>query len=64
MSECRVQVLAPIVVNGAVVTSGEVTLPEAEADEHARAGRVAIITRNGEIELRAGCCSNRAREHG
>lgn len=56
MSECRVQVLSPIVINGAIVTSGEVTLPEAEADAHDKAGRVAIITRNGAPEQWAGCC--------
>lgn len=60
MSECLVQVLSPIVVNGAIVTSGEVTLPEADADEHDKAGRVAIITRNGQIEQWAGCCDNHA----
>lgn len=52
--------LSPIVVNGAVVTSGQVTLPEADADEHDKVGRVAIITRNGEIEVWAGCCRNLA----
>lgn len=54
--ECTVQILAPIVVNGSVVTSGEVTLPEVEADEHDKAGRVAIIFRNGKPERWAGCC--------
>jgi hypothetical protein len=56
--ECTVQVLAPIVVNGAIVTSGEVTLSEAEADEHDKAGRVAIMTRNGQPEQWAGCCDS------
>lgn len=60
MSECKVQVLAPIVVNGAIVTSGEVNMPEADADEHEKAGRVAIITRNGAPEQWAGCCANHA----
>ncbi len=60
MPECKVQVLAPIVVNGAIVTSGEVTLPDVDADEHEKAGRVAIITRNGAPEQWAGCCSNHA----
>lgn len=61
MTECVVQVLAPIVVNGAIVTSGQVTLPEAEADEHDKAGRVAIVTRGGQVEQWAGCCNH---DHG
>ena len=56
MSECLVQVLSPIVVDGGIVTSGEVSLPETEADQHDKAGRVAIITRNGQVEQWAGCC--------
>lgn len=56
MSECLVQVLAPIVVNGAIATIGQVMLPENEADQHDKAGRVAIITRNGQTEQWAGCC--------
>ncbi len=64
MSECQVQVLSPIVINGAIVTGGEVTLPEAEADAHDKAGRVAIITRNGQIEQWAGCCDHGDHAHG
>jgi hypothetical protein len=56
--ECTVQVLAPIVVNGLIVTSGYVTLSEVEADEHDKAGRVAIMTRNGQLEQWAGCCDS------
>ena len=56
---CTVQVLAPIVVNGTIVASGQVTISEAEADEHDKAGRVAIMTRNGQPEQWAGCCDNR-----
>lgn len=56
--QCKVQVLAPIVVNGSIVTKGEVDLPEAEADEHDKAGRVAIISRDGKPEIWAGCCDN------
>jgi hypothetical protein len=61
MSECLVQVLSPIVVNGGIVTSGEVALPESEADQHDKAGRVAIIARNGQVEQWSGCCDNPAR---
>lgn len=57
--ECKVQVLAPIVVNGAIVTKGEVTLAEVEADEHDKAGRVAIVSRDGKPEMWAGCCDSR-----
>lgn len=58
MNTCEVQVLAPIVTDGGIVTSGQVTLPEAVADEHDKAGRVAIISRNGQPEQWAGCCDH------
>jgi len=58
MSECLVQVLSPIVVDGVVVTRGNVALPESEADEHDKCGRVAIISRNGVPEQWAGCCNH------
>lgn len=58
MSECLVQVLSPIVVDDVVVTCGNVTLPESVADEHDKAGRVAIISRGGVPEQWAGCCSH------
>ena len=58
MSECLIQVLSPIVVNDVIVTCGQLTLTEAEADEHDKAGRVAIITRNGNPEQWKGCCDN------
>jgi len=64
MSKCLVQVLSPIVVKGKIVTSGELTLPEAEADDHDKAGRVAIITRNGVEEQWAGCCNHSGHAHG
>lgn len=64
MHECLVEVLSPIVVNDTIVTSGQVTLPEAEADDHDKAGRVAIITRNGQVEQWAGCCDHSGHAHG
>lgn len=64
MTQCIVQVLAPIVVGGAIVTSGEAELPEAEAVEHDLAGRVAILSRGGVPEQWAGCCDHHDHDHG
>lgn len=64
MRQCLVQVLSPIVVNGKIVTSGEVTLPEDEAVEHDRAGRGAILSRDGVLEQWPGCCDRPEHSHG
>ncbi|HNB43145.1 MAG TPA: hypothetical protein PLL72_03020 [Burkholderiaceae bacterium] len=61
---CKVQILAPIVVGNEIKTSGVVMLPDSDAEEHDKAGRVLIVERDGIEEQWAGCCSNRAHEHG
>lgn len=57
---CKVQILAPILVDGSIKTTGEAMLSDADADAHEAEGRVEILERDGVEPIWKGCCDNHA----
>ena len=57
---CKVQILAPLLIDDVIETSGVAMLSDDEAETHEKEGRVEILERDGIEPMWNGCCENHA----